>query len=53
MALTLAGTPAFMAPEFYTEHYDEKVRVLETMIHPSAQSHPFSMLPSDKIERLG
>jgi len=26
-ALTLAGTPAFMAPEFYTEHYDEKVDI--------------------------
>ena len=25
MTLMLAGTPAFMAPEFYTEHYDEKV----------------------------
>ena len=25
--LTLAGTPAFMAPEFYEESYDEKVDI--------------------------
>ena len=25
--MTLAGTPAFMAPEFYDEHYDEKVDI--------------------------